>query len=250
MKNKILLLHVSLLVSAIANAGSVAGFGGSTEVTQILNNAELVNQSAQMYQQVQQTLQQVVMEKQQLQNLIAAPVQTWGQAQQELAALTDLVNKTAALSYAGGNIDQLFKMTFPGYAKTSGNTNFGSKYQSLIQTQMDGLNSALQAAGLQSSQFANERMAIQQIQGMSAGSPGSLQALQAGNMIASQQIDQLQKLRQLYMAQMQAQISYMAGQAQNQADQTDAVQTFMNQGNGTVRKWGQNGTVGFGTKQN
>jgi len=85
---------------------------------------------------------------------------------------------------------------------------------------------------------------------MSAGSPGSLQALQAGNMIASQQIDQLQKLRQLYMAQMQAQNSYMAGQAQNQADQTDAVQTFMNQGNGTVRKWGQNGTVGFGTKQN
>jgi P-type conjugative transfer protein TrbJ len=231
-------------------AGSVAGTGGSTEITQILNNVELVNQSAQMYQQVQQTLQQVMMEKQQLQNLIAAPSQSWGQAQQELAALADLVNKTASLSYAGGNIDQLFKTKFPGYAKTAGNTNFGNKFYDSMKVQLDGLNSALQAAGLQSSQFANERMAIQQIQSMSAGSPGSLQALQAGNMIASQQIDQLQKLRQLYMAQMQAQNSYMAGQAQQQADQTDAVQTFMNQGNGTVRKWGQNGTIGFGTKQN
>lgn len=233
-----------------ANAGSVAGFGGSTEVTQILNNAELINQSTQMYQQVQNTLQQVMMEKQQLQNLVAAPVQTWGQAQQELAALAELVNKTASLSYAGGNIDQLFKQRFPGYAKTAGNTNFSGKFQSLVQTQLDDLNSALQAAGLQSSQFANERAALQQIQNISAGSQGSLQALQAGNMIASQQIDQLQKLRQLYMSQMQAQNSYLADQAQNQADQTDAVQTFMNQGNGSVRKWGQNGSVGFGTKQN
>lgn len=249
-KNKVKRLIVPVLVASIfgggaAHAGSVAGFGGSTEVTQILNNVELVNQSAQMYQQVQQTLQQVMMEKQQLQNLIAAPVQTWGQAQQELAALADLVNKTAALSYAGGNIDQLFKMQFPGYAKTAGNTNFGSKFGNLVKVQMDGLNSALQAAGLQSSQFANERAAIQQIQSMSAGSPGSLQALQAGNMIASQQIDQLQKLRQLYMAQMQAQNSYMAGQAQQQADQTDALQTFMNQGNGKVRKPGESGYKQF-----
>ncbi|RFP24189.1 P-type conjugative transfer protein TrbJ [Duganella sp. BJB488] len=245
MNKKALLPYLALAISSIASAGSVAGFGGSTEITQILNNVELVNQSAQMYQQVQQTLQQVMMEKQQLQNLIAAPSQTWGQAQQELAALADLVNKTAALSYAGGNIDQLFKTKFPGYAKTAGNTNFGGKFQSLVQTQLDGLNSALQAAGLQSSQFANERMAIQQIQSMSAGSQGALSAVQAGNMIASQQVDQLQKLRQLYMAQMQAQNSFMAGQAQNQADQVDAAQTFMKQGNGTVRAPGSTNFQSF-----
>ncbi len=239
-------IAVSIAIFCVpVSAGSVAGFGGSTEITQILNNLELVNQSAQMYQQVQQTLQQVMMEKQQLQNLIVAPVQTWGQAQQELAALADLVNKTATLSYAGGNIDQLFKMKFPGYAKTAGNTNFGSKFGDMVKVQMDSLNSALQAAGLQSSQFANERAAIQQIQSMSAGSPGSLQALQAGNMIASQQIDQLQKLRQLYMAQMQAQNSYMAGQAQQQADQVDATQTFMKQGNGTVRQPGSSNFQSF-----
>lgn len=225
-----------------ANAGSVAGFGGSTEVTQILNNVELINQSAQMYQQVQNTITAVQHSQQQLKNLLVLPTQTWGQAQQELAALADLVNKTAALSYAGGNIDQLFKQRFPGYARSAGSTNFGGQFQSLVQTQLDGLNSALQAAGLQSSQFANERTALQQIQSMSAGSQGSLQALQAGNMVASATVDQLQKLRQLYMAQMQAQNSFMAGQAQVQADQVDATQTFMKQGNGTVR---QPGTSNF-----
>ena len=47
------------MVMSAANAGSVAGNGGATEVTQILNNVELVQQSAQMYQQVQQTLRAV-----------------------------------------------------------------------------------------------------------------------------------------------------------------------------------------------
>lgn len=144
------------LFNGMAIAGSVAGFGGSTEITQILNNVELVNQSALIYQQIQQTLQQVLMEKQQLQNLIASPIQNWGQAQQDLAALADLVAKTGALTYAGGNIDQLFKQKFPGYARTTGTSNFGAKYQGLVQSQLDSLNSALQVAGLQSSQFVNE----------------------------------------------------------------------------------------------
>ncbi len=241
-------LLAAFIVGAVvttANAGSVAGFGGSTEVTQILNNVELIQQSAQMYQQVQNTIMAVQHSQQQLKNLLALPTQTWGQAQQELSALADLVNKTTALSYAGRNIDQLFRQRFKGFSSSAGSTNFGAQFQNLVQTQLDGLNSALQAAGLQSSQFAHERAALQQIQSMSAGSQGSLQALMAGNMIASQQIDQLQKLRQLYMAQMQAQNSFMAGQAQQQADQVDATQTFMKQGNGTVRQPGSSGFKSF-----
>lgn len=245
MIKKIFLAYLALTASSLATAGSVAGFGGATEITQILNNVELINQSAQMYQQVQNTLTAVQHSQQQLKNLLVLPSQTWGQAQQELSALTDLVNKTAALSYAGGNIDQLFKQRFPGYARSAGSTNFGGQFQNLVQTQLDGLNSALQAAGLQSSQFANERAALQQIQSMSAGSQGSLQVLQAGNMVASATVDQLQKLRQLYMAQMQAQNSFMAGQAQQQADQMDAVQTLMKQGSGNVRQPGSSGFKSF-----
>jgi hypothetical protein len=49
------------MVMTTANAGSVAGNDGATEVTQLLNNVELIQQSAQMYQQVLQTLYQVQM---------------------------------------------------------------------------------------------------------------------------------------------------------------------------------------------
>jgi P-type conjugative transfer protein TrbJ len=233
------------MIAFDANAGSVAGNGGATEVTQILNNVELVNQSAQMYQEVQQTLQQVQMMQQQLKNLISAPQQLWGQAQQDLIQLTQLVSQTTAISYAAANIDQQFRQAFPGFAQTAGNTNFGAKYKDLMGKAMDGLNSALQAAGMNVKQFDTERNAIVQIQGISAGSQGALQAMQAGNMIASQTVDQLQKLRQLLATQTLAQSNYLGMQAQMQADQTDAAQTVLKQGNGTVRRWGQSGFVGF-----
>lgn len=245
MRKHILGVLAGTVVMSMAHAGSVAGNGGSTEITQILNNFELVTQSAQMYQQVQQAIQQVQMEQQQLKNLLNAPQQLWGQAQQDLTQLAQLVSQTTAISYAAGNIDQTFRATYPGYAKSAGATNYGTKYKALIGQAMDGLNSALQSAGLNASQFTSERAAIQQIQGMSGGSQGSLQAIQAGNMIASQTIDQLQKLRQLLAAQTQSQSNYLAAQAQVQADQTDATQTLMMQGNGTVRQSGQSGFTNF-----
>ena len=97
-RKAVLVSLVSTMVMSTANAGSVAGNGGSTEVTQILNNVELIQQSAQMYQEVQQTLMQVQMAQQQLKNLMAAPQQLWGQAQQELTSLTQLVTQTNAIS--------------------------------------------------------------------------------------------------------------------------------------------------------
>jgi P-type conjugative transfer protein TrbJ len=233
------------MIVSTANAGSVAGNGGATEVTQILNNFELVTQSAQLYTEVQQTLQTMNDVHSQLQNLITAPQQLWGQAQQDLTQLTQLVSQTTAISYAAGNIDQQFRQAFPGYAQSAGATNYGSQYKALIGKAFDGLNFALQAAGLNANQFTSERSAIQQIQGISAGSQGSLQAIQAGNMIASQTIDQLQKLRQLIATQTQSQSNFLAAQAQIQANQTDATQTLMKQGNGTVRQTGQSGFTGF-----
>ena len=245
MRRAVLAAVASGMLMSSAHAGSVAGNGGATEVTEILNNSELLMQSAQMYQQVQQTLQQVQMMQAQLKNLVTAPQQLWGQAQQDLIQLTQLVNQTTAISYAAANVDQQFRQAFPGFSQSAGNTNFGAKYKDLMRKAMGGLNSALQTAGLNVKAFDSERNAIAQIQGISAGSEGSLQAVQAGNMIASQTVDQLQKLRQLLAAQTLAQSNFLGMQAQVQSDQTDAAQTVLKQGNGAVRQWGRSGFVGF-----
>lgn len=203
--------------SAPAHAGSVAGFGGSTEITQILNNSELLMQSAQMYQQVQQLIQQVQMAQQQLKNLIAAPQMVWGQVQSELQQLTNLVSQGQALGYALANIDKAFSNQFKGYT-ASLKQQFGPQSKQWIKTSLDSIKAALNTAGMQSNQFANEQVAMDSIQSMAAGATGGLQAAQAGVMVASQQVQQLQKLRQLFMAQMQAQNAYLAKQEQQEAN--------------------------------
>lgn len=82
------IVFVNSIWNGIAVAGSV---GGATELTQMLNNIELIGQSAQMYQQVQNTIMQIQHSQQQLKNLIVAPQMVWGNFQADLQQLTQLV---------------------------------------------------------------------------------------------------------------------------------------------------------------
>lgn len=216
---KLLITTLAGSICIGANAGTVAGNGGSTEVTQIMNNVELIQQSAQMYQQVQNTIQQITMMQNQLKNLIAAPQMVWGQVQADLSQLTQLVAQGQALGYSLQNIDTAFSTKYKGYT-ASLKGDYSNQAKDWTRTSLDSLKSALQAAGMQSSQFATEQSAMDAIQNITAGSPGALQAAQAGVMVAGQQVQQLQKLRQLFMAQMQAQNAYLAKQEQqDSADQ-------------------------------
>jgi len=228
MRKVVLVAFASSMVMSTANAGSVAGNGGSSEITQILNNVELVQQSAQMFQEVQNTIQQVTMMQSQLKNLIQAPQMIWGQVQSELQELTQLVAQGRALGYALGNIDQTFASQFKGYT-ASLKQNFSAQSKQWTQTSLDSLKSALNTAGMQSSQFANEQSAMESIQNISAGAPGALQAAQAGVMVASQQVQQLQKLRQLFMAQMQAQNAFLAKQEQQGANDRSTMDAHFTQ---------------------
>jgi P-type conjugative transfer protein TrbJ len=244
MKTALRKLSIAMLAtwSLSSFAGSVAGTGGATEVTQLLNNVEMVNQTTQQIMMVQQ---QLTMLANQAKNLTMAPQQIWGQAQSDLMRLTSLVAQGQSIAYAGQNVDQIFKQRFPGYGSTSTNSNYGQLYRSWSDASRQGLSTALQAAGFQVGNFATEQAALQQIQGISAGSPGSLQAIQAGNMIASQQVEQLQKLRQLTVAQMEAQNGYLAAQQTKEDHSTEALDKWMRQGNGKVRDTNGSGFVGI-----
>ena len=192
-----------LAASAPSFAGAVAG---ATEPTQILNNIQLVLQYA----------QQVQMVENQLQELATLPGQVWGTAQSDLSSLTQVVSAGQALSYTMQNVDQQFKQQYPGYQP---GTNYSNSYQQWSNNTLDNVRAALNAANLQSSQFSDERSALNAIQAMANNPAGQTQAIQAGTMIASQQVDQLQKLRQLMMAQMQSQGTYMAEQSQTRQTQ-------------------------------
>jgi P-type conjugative transfer protein TrbJ len=80
-----------------------------------------------------------------------------------------------------------------------------------------------------------------------------MQALQVGNEIASQQIDQMQKLREVVMAQTNAQVQYMAYKTQKAAQQHKQMQEIGQNADDTYPTYNGNSQLGevpdFGQSQ-
>lgn len=86
---------------------------------------------------------------------------------------------------------------------------------------MDSISGAMRSANLQATQFQTEETTMKSIERLSQNAQGRMEAIQAGNLIAAQQVGQMQKLRSLIMAQMQMQASFMSTQS-SEKDQAKA----------------------------
>lgn len=218
-------LAVAASFTAVApstQAGSVAGFGGATEITQLANNVELVN----LYlQQVQSYATQLQQYQNMLQNTLNIPAQVWGAIQADLMGVANIVRQGQALAYSAQNIGTQFQNTFKGFSYPQG-FNFKTEYRNWSRATLDGIKGAFEAAKMQADQFATEEGVLTALRAMSQSAQGQMQAIQVGSQIAEQQVQQLQKLRQLMMVQMQAQNSYLAAQEQKDAASRLALDDF------------------------
>ena len=180
----------------------------ATEYTQLLNYAELVGQLEKQVMMVENQLTQIAdMTK----NGIPITDQLFGTVASDMTNLRQIVNTGQALSYTMSNLDGAFRVRFPGYSST---TNYGQSYQQWSQTSLDSTLGALQAAGLQNSQFDSDFALLQTLQNQSTSSIGRMQALEVGNQIAENQSEQLLKLGQLMMADMQSKAAFQSEQVQ------------------------------------
>lgn len=218
-------LAVAASFTAVApstQAGSVAGFGGATEITQLANNVELVN----LYlQQVQSYATQLQQYQNMIQNTLNIPAQVWGAVEADLMGVANVVRQGQALAYSAQNIGTQFQNTFKGFSYPQG-FNFKTEYRNWSRATLDGIKGAFEAAKMQADQFATEEGVLIGLRSQSQSAQGQMQALQVGAQIAEQQVQQLQKLRQLMMVQMQAQNSYLAAQEQKDAASRLALDDF------------------------
>ena len=99
------------------------------------------------------------------------------------------------------------------------------KYSDWSAQSADSVKNALRAAGIQSESFATEEERLETLKQKSQSAEGRLQALQAGNLIAVEQVTSLQRLRQLMMTNLQLQGNYIA----SQQDKEDITQAKWNQ---------------------
>ncbi len=221
MRKCLVILSAILLLSP----GPLRAGAFATEITQLLNHAQLVMS---YIRQGQQLANELNMYSNMLQNTQNIPNQVFGPIQADLNGLAQIVQGGRALAYSLGNLDQLFTTTFPGYSTNP--TAFYVQYQNWSQTSLDTTLGVLRAAGLQGQQLQNEQSIISSLETMSQSAGGQMQALNVMSQIADQQVQQLQKLRELMIADMTSKQAYQAAVIQQEAAREATSQWFFSSG--------------------
>ncbi len=202
---KKILLAISLaftLSNGSASADTVYCVNCGNEATQYANYAQLYQQTSNMIQQLE------VMRAQAARLSSDTP---FSQTSELLKNIMSVVNQGQAIGYDLGVITKKFEMQYPG-VKVNG--SYFDEYNKWSETTADSIKSALMAAGLQMANFETESATADTLRTMNKSATGKMQAIQIGNAVSSEVLDEMRKLRQLNTSQMQAHNAYLLGDKQ------------------------------------
>ena len=238
MFKKLIQLNISLsLVFAVTVQAGGGGITGATEMTQLANNGELVASVAQEAQILQKNIEQYQL---MFKNFQTLPDFIKTGAAQDLAQLAKVVDYGQALAYSSAGLEGSFNGVYKGfdYYKNLSGTQAKNvqlqKYVDWAKSSQDSVLGALKAANMQSSQFGSETATLDEIKSQMATAQGANQIMQVGGQIAAAQVEQLQKLRELQMAQMQMQGAAIAADADQKAAEQAALERSKQKGKMTA----------------
>ena len=218
-------LLLVLVLLFITPRRAYAQFGGGTQI--VFDPSMFARQ----LQQLRQETQTVANEAQQLQYMIknttGGYAGVWQSSQSMLDELGGLIQDQGGLSYTLGDLQTQFQQRFPGYAVAQ---NPDQQEARNIATTLNTLNGTLADAQSQARNFANEQAEFAQLEGMNRTATGRLQAIQVGNEIALQQAQQIQMLRQLVVAMINAQNVAAANAVNRQAVEDASAQRWLSAG--------------------
>lgn len=189
----------------------------ATEFTQVLNNLELiliqVTEIEALAQQADQLMNEATMIENQYKNLLTLGNNPLALIN-ALNQLSNIVQQGQILSYAAANVDSQYANMYPGYAvyrnQDMSTAVLQQKYQDWSNQNQDNIKAALKAAGVHEETLQNEKGRLDTVVDLSKTAEGRLQAIQAGNLIAAEEVASLQRLRQLVMTNTQLQANYQA----------------------------------------
>jgi len=136
--------------------------------------------------------------------------------------LKSIYDEGKALAHSVKNIEEEFRNTYQGYEEYL--SNFGEDIQKMpdfykkwADNNFTSARLAMQAAGIQTSAFDDEEESLQKLVDRSATAEGRMQAIQAGNEISAQMVQQIQKLREMIATQITLQSNWIAQQTEREA---------------------------------
>lgn len=198
-------------------AAQWAVFDPTNYVQNYLTQLRAVQSNLNEVRQIQAQLQQY---DNMLRNTRSLDVRDLGTAIDALSRLDRVLGEGKSLAVTASDYEKAFKARFPGYQATA---NYSENYREWSNTSRDSVLGALRVANLQARGATTEEQALASLRSAVASADGQKAAVDAGNQIALAQISQLQQLRELMVAQMQASGTYMAAQQQTEASKEASI---------------------------
>lgn len=143
----------------------------------------------------------------------------------DLGMLSSILVQSQGLAGSMAQMDAQFRTTYAPFSPSSPILDWTSAYNNWASTTLKTINGSLNAAGYQGGMLQNEQMWMTRIQAMNQMPLGRDQSLQLGNTIATEEVAQLQALRQLMIADMQSKAAFSAQQVNTQQAQQMAQQS-------------------------
>jgi len=225
MRRRITIAIALMIVVVFGDVSPRVEAGGvwATEITQLLNHVQLLQQYIQQVQMVQNNLLRYA---NMVQNTRLLPNQMVGPVLQDLNQLAQVVVGGQALAYSMSNLNARFASTYPGYSQAYNPNAYYQNYANWSQTSLDTTFSSLRAMGLQGQELQNTQSFLTAMRQRMTTPQGRLDAVQIGTEVSEQQVEQLLLLRQLMILDLQSKQAYQATQMQNEQAAAAGEQTF------------------------
>jgi P-type conjugative transfer protein TrbJ len=230
MKKVLILLVVAVVFMSQATAAFAGGgaSGGALESTQLLNKAELIKQVA---EEVQSKLELIKQYQNMLQNTMQLPQEIWSEATGVLSNLQNLLSSAESLSLGAAFDFEKFKLKFPGYrdlqAILEGEEepiDFSEEYKGRVENWQRYAEGVLETNNMVFEDINDKQEVIEKLQQASTNSEGQMQALQAGNQIATFMVQQLTQMRTDIARQIDLQTEIANNEEQAKTDEDTAIE--------------------------
>lgn len=220
-KSIVLAAAVAIITGTIIYAPSLtaqqAVFDPTNFIQNFLQQLRAVQSNANEVRQIQAQLQQYEIMLRNTKGLDARDLST---AIDAINRLDRVIGEGKSLAITASDYEKAFKARFPGYQATK---NYSDSYREWSDTSRDSVLGALRVANMQARGATTEEQGLASLRAAVRSADGQKAAVDAGNQIALAQITQLQQLRELMVAQMQATGTYMAAQQQAEASKEASI---------------------------
>jgi P-type conjugative transfer protein TrbJ len=234
MRKKLKLIALVLALCQISAPAYAGGglTGGATEITQLMNNAELITQVTQLAEQI---VNQITMIQDMIYNTLTIPDQLFRDIKGVYSKVKGIIDKTQGLAYNLANLDDELKRRFKSYTDLSSLSqisDFSSEYKNIVGTQMETVRSTMEAIGVSFEELVNDdASALEELQNKASSAKGRNELIQATNQLLGFLAEDAMKLRQLQMMQAQmAGTAYEAERAQSDLSKR-RIEAFFKRGN-------------------